>query len=335
MKHTEFVREQIARHLAWRTTQDISPQFGRQNGREYAHLIPKNEWAKTLLPEIRASLLAYLREKNIRHHTGTHNLMSSWVLCANLYAVCRTEDVFRELMRQFLVQQLAINIEQMSGVELEFAFDGNLSPKQLLGEEDGLRGSGQTSPDVAFLFASEGKPGVVLVECKYSEHSFYACSGRKKTHGSGKEVNPDPSRCLSRGVFSNLQQNCHQFKWGRRYWDHLTLGDEGHATLQCCPASRAGYQLLRQQALAEGVAKSGRYHPVFSAVAFDNRNTGLMRSMRSCGVDDIASQWGPLFVGDARFITWSHQDWVEFVRQHGEPSTVEWWLTYMSNRYGF
>lgn len=334
MKHTEFVREQIARHLAWRSTQDISPQFGRQNGREYAHLIPKNEWAKTLLPQIRASLLTYLREKNIRHHTGTHNLMSSWVLCANLYAVCRTEGVFLELMRQFLSQQLGIDIEQISEVELEFAFEGDLSPNQLLGEEDGIRGSGQTSPDVAFLLNSEGKTGVVLVECKYSEHSFYACSGRKKTHGSGKEVNPNPSRCLSRTLFSNLQQHCHQFKWGRRYWEHLTLADKSRETLQACPASRAGYQLLRQHALAEGVAKSGRYHPVVSAVAFDNRNTGLMRSMRSCGVDDIATQWAPLFVGAARFISWSHQDWVGFVREHGEESTVGWWLAYMTNRYG-
>ena len=86
---TDFKKKQIALQLAWRNTQGFSPEHGFQNKKEYPYIISKREWTKTVWDPIRKDLLKYLKEQNIQHHSGTHNLLSSWILCANLYYICR------------------------------------------------------------------------------------------------------------------------------------------------------------------------------------------------------------------------------------------------------
>ena len=126
---------------------------------------------------------------------------------------------------------------------------------------------------------------------------------------------------------------CHQTTWGRQYWEHLkhTADVKSLGALDRCPASTHGYQLLRQQALAEGIATHGEYDLVTSCVAFDERNETLRRSLRTTGLSDFR-EWGGLFQGKARFAVFTHQNWVEWVRTH---AAVEWadWLGYVQDRY--
>jgi hypothetical protein len=333
MKTNTFKSQQIEKQLQWRKEQDISLEFGKQNGRHYEHIINKKEWEKTLWKGIRSYLLSYLKANNIQHHTGTHNLLSSWVLCSNLYFICKINSYFNELIRKFLALKLNIEIDSVENVELEYALEGILCPNDLLGETDGNRGSGQTSPDVAFIIKNNGKNGLILVECKYTEHSFYACSGRKKKHQSGKIPNPDPIRCLDKMILKTMNDSCHHYMWGRKYWDYLTFTEYAFRNLKVCPASKAGYQLLRQQALAEGIAQSGHYSPVFSVVAFDKRNKKLMSSMNSSGIRNISEEWGLLFKGLSNFSSWEHQEWVNFVREKGDKAMVQDWIEYIEKRY--
>ena len=130
---------------------------------------------------------------------------------------------------------------------------------------------------------------------------------------------------------------CHQKVWGRRYWEHLwPVTDKSRLSrLSGCPTSTAGYQLFRQQALAEGIAASGKYGLVASCVAYDGRNEELMGCLGRTGMDDLRVGWPKLFPGAARFTTFTHQEWVEWVRQQDRPSELDDWLAYVGRRYGY
>ncbi len=128
---------------------------------------------------------------------------------------------------------------------------------------------------------------------------------------------------------------CHQRTWGRSYWRWLeeAADPEEFAPLACCPAARAGYQLFRQQALAEALARQGRRRFVVSAVALDERNDRLAGSLRSTGLADVRD-WGRLFRGAASFAVFTHQDWVAWLRANDSQGVWTGWSDWVARRYG-
>lgn len=334
-----FSHQQRDSQREWRKQHVSSPVWGSQNGTNHEHIIPKAEWLQTVWEGIRRDLEQYLIENKIHSHTGTHNLLSSWVLCANLYFPARLNPSMKRLMTEFLKQHVSSTIKEITCVELEFAFPAGdtLHPSLLLGEQDGNRGSGQTSPDVAFKVATETGVGIVLTECKYTEHSFYGCSARRTDTRGEKKGNPDPSRCLKGGTAYDYASICHQLSatWGRKYWQFLKLAPVARKKLNRCPAATAGYQLFRQQALANGIYQSGQYDLVASCVALDGGNTTLLNSLKSTGIADVQTEWGPLFDGSILFRTWTHRQWVEFVRANQTNGEHDSWLKYLNERYGY
>lgn len=107
------------------------------------------------------------------------------------------------MLARFLKKQVSPEIESVDQIELEYAESGELRPSRLLGEPEGIRGANQTSPDVAFIV--NGGKGLILTENKYTEHSFYLCSGKKPQHG-----NPDIKRCMDiEAVLRNPQEICY------------------------------------------------------------------------------------------------------------------------------
>jgi hypothetical protein len=330
MKYEEYRRNQIHLQLDWRSTQDISKEYGWQNGGQYSHIIPKNEWSKTIWEPIRYDLLKYLENEKIQQHTGSHNLLSSWVLCSNLYFGIFINEDFKELFRQFIEKKVNIEIEKIDAAYLEFV-PGERSKPNLLGEPGGIK---QTTPDVAIIFRSNKGKGLILVECKYTEHSFYDCSARRSKYKSKDTiVNPNPKRCLDKAILSDFENNCHQNVWARKYWMNLKISEFGKEKLSKCPACCGGYQLVRQQALAEGVANGSAYVNVTSCVAFDGRNEILMKSMKGSGIDSIESEWEKLFDMKSKFLVWKHQEWVEYVRKHGNREFLKNWTKYLKDRY--
>ena len=230
-------------------------------------------------------------------------------------------------------------IIEVKTVELEWAECPPLDPTTLLGEPKGKRGANQTSPDVAFVVGlKNGGQGLILTENKFVEHSFYRCSGRKKEY-----KNPDSSRCLdAKLVIDNPDAHCHLLNWetqtrtNRRYWDYIRISDAGRNSLRQCPAAVAGYQLFRQQALAEALAKkSSKYDLVVTSVAYDERNENLIGSMQSAGVRDFREDWGRLFAGKAQFASFSHQAWVRWVRENDVEALWSDWLEWVVERYDF
>ena len=322
----------------WRKDHIATREWGLWKGEPYAWLVPYADWEEGLWPGIRSgsdcSLPDYLEATAVRKHVGVHNLKSSWVLCANVYFPFGASEQGRDLLAGFLRNYVSPDIESVQALELEYEEErtGPLHQSVLLGEEGGGRGAGQTSPDLAFLV--NGGRGLVLTEVKFVEHSFYPCSAHSRQGSAERPGNPDPSRCENAlGVLAHPAAMCHQVAWGRLYWDHLApaIDDGKLRMLDCCPAARAGYQLFRQQALAEGIAVSGKYGLTITCVAMDERNGTLSHCLASTGIEHVR-QWGELFQGESRFSLFSHQQWVAWVREHGGR---EWsdWLRYVQSRY--
>ncbi len=333
----DFYWEQRKKQKQWRKDNGMPKELGFQNGKRYKHVLPRAKWEESLWDGIRKTLPAFIRQKNIKAHSGTHNLLSSWVLSANLYFPILYNPSMRDHMLQFLIEHVSNNITEITDIELEFAFPVGdpLHPANLLGESAGTRGSGQTSPDVALLVKTKNGDGIVLIECKYTEHSFYTCSARTKKDSSGRKGNSNPERCMISKTKDEYKKICNQIKWIRKYWDHIELSENASSILKRCPAATAGYQLFRQQALANGIAKSGRFDLVASGVAFDGRNDILKSCLRTTGISDFTEGWKNLFEDNVKFFTWPHQDWVEYVRINGTDSLQKDWVKYMNNRYGY
>jgi len=89
----------------------------------------------------------------------------------------------KQLLSTWLRKLTKLDIAEIIKLELEYEDPiPDLNPGMLLGESNqGMRGSGQTSPDLAVIFkTSSGEKGILLIESKFTEHSFYVCSGYQK-----------------------------------------------------------------------------------------------------------------------------------------------------------
>jgi len=93
----------------------------------------------------------------------------------------------------------------------------------------------------------------------------------------------------------------------RRYFDHLSKPLNARlvrdASLRC-PAAIDGYQLFRQQALAEALATRGPYGLVASCLAYHEGNEHLARCLSRIGLSHVR-EWGDLFDGQAMFRTFT------------------------------
>jgi hypothetical protein len=338
------------RQVRWRRDHVSTAEPGVQNRVTYPWLLPRWAWQEGLWPPLRGegagSLHAYLAANRVRPHTGVHNLKSSWVSGVNLYFPFGADAAGRALLAGFLREHADARIRTVESLDLEWAGDHELSPRVLLGETGGTRGGGQTSPDLA-LRVNDGE-GLLLIENKLVEHSFYPCSARTGSGSATRPGHPDPARCDDVRALLADPSRCHQVALGRRYWHwlHAAVDAEAWDALPRCPAATAGYQLLRQQALAEALAHSSRYGFVISGVALDARNERLRRCLASSGIADVRD-WARLFRGAASFAVFTHQDWAGWVREQaagrrrgteGEvrdpQSSWRAWSTWIAERYG-
>lgn len=88
---------QIANNINWRKFNIADTEWGNYNKKQYEHLVPKQNWSETIWIDIKDDLIHYIRSNHIQTHTAVNSLISSWVLCANLYFPIRTFQNFRNL----------------------------------------------------------------------------------------------------------------------------------------------------------------------------------------------------------------------------------------------
>lgn len=328
-----FKEAMLAQQVRWRRN-NLShiKENGQQNGREYEHILPWEQGWQNFYPKIQSELKTYLKDNNIKAHTGIHNLLSSWVACANLYWPFRNNDGFI-LLGEYLGKATGIKINRIEGMELEYAEkEEDFQPQQLLGEDEGMRGSGQTSPDIAIKFLTiDKRKGIFLIESKFTEHSFYRCSGYSKTK-PGKPVNPNNKRCHDmKQVVRSSFKDCHLTapEWERKYWD-LLKNHFNYKNLKICPMAKCCYQIFRQQALAKGLEK--KYDISMSCVAVDSRNENLINSSLSVGLKPFPEGWKDVFP-KLPFLWLTHNNWFDFVKSNNRDGKWNEWVDYIENRY--
>jgi hypothetical protein len=337
MSSREFTKQAVERQVQWHR------QFSRDSvnpAPRSPSLLPAERWEENLWPGIRSTsadpLSSCLQTANgNRPRTEElRDLKSSWILCANLYFPFRHE---RELFLHFFRRHLAPDIAAVESVECCYADPVVCDPSKVLGEPAAYSGlQGPTLPDLGIhIRLQSGGKGLVLTDCMYAEPSFSECTGRRKTSG-----NPHPEACLNfSSLYPDLMELCWQMNWAndhrrnRRYWEQIHLSPHGEETLRQCPAA-GGYQLFRMQALAEAFAwRRNKYERVFLGVAYDTRNRELVHSLQRIGVNDFTVDWEPLFEGKSTFRTWTHQQWVAWIRE--QDTTGRWrdWSDYVQARY--
>jgi len=314
--------------------------------------LPEAEWEQGLFPDLRSDgahpLSAYLESTGVHWHGARNQLHSSWTLCANLYFPFGRDAASRALLTAFWAQHLealapanrpAHALQAVTALELEYAeAEGTgREPAVLLGELSGARGRRQTSPDVGLMLEFEGGgKGLVLMEVKYTEHSFYNCS-------RAQELDDNTLRrdCVdawqSGALLDDPETLCAQARERKRPYlallvDTFRRRDPNQACHQC-PALRGGYQLFRQQALAAALQQTDTYDFVLSAVAYDPHNSALTRSLWATGLEHALEGWTRLA---QPFIGIPHDDWVGFVRdQPNKPAWCDAWVEYIADRYGY
>lgn len=214
----DFGRWVSSYQAAWRRENISSDARGWWRGRQYGWILPTELWEEGLWSGIRSgsdwSLPAYVRHNNVKKHNDIHNLKSSWTLCANLYFPFGQSEYGRSLLAGFLKAHVSDQVQHVDALELEYAETGDLHPSRLLGEQGGMRGAGQTSPDIGLLV--NGHRGLILAETKFAEHSFYPCSAHWGRGRGSRPPNPHPERCNDPLAGLQAAIQCHQNVWGRK-----------------------------------------------------------------------------------------------------------------------
>lgn len=301
--------------------------WGAWANKHYEHILPWEDRFFGLWPGIRSDVLGYLEEGLISPHPSWHHLNSSWTLAANAFFPFRSCQGGQELLASFLAAHVAPEIVGVSEIELEFQDPPPFDQESLLGETGGRRGQGQTSPDVGVKVTDEtGARGVVLFEVKYKESDFEDCSQYKKLEGG--------ERSACHGLRSLIADpgRCPFTESGRRYIPilraALSAGMRGSAD-RPCPAANGGYQLARQQALAEALVAAGAYGFAISTVIVPMANNPIHRIDQTSTLSD----WGSIFDGQSRFVTVHFEDLLGYVESTDGPAWTAEWVDYMRSRY--
>jgi|GEM_PF-825545 len=335
-----FKSKMVTHQILWKNNHlPHIAKHGWQNGKQYSHILPKVNQEENFFKPIQKELFypnyRYLKQKRFKPHSGVHNLLSSWALCAKMYWPFNNPEG-KILLARYFKTQANLEIETIQSVELEYEDKSlALKPAILLCEDNnGTRGSGQTSPDLAILFKTKkGEDGILLIECKFTEHSFYSCSGYKKQNPSGRVPNPDNKRCLdAKGILVSDYANCHLISWERKYWDLLgrDLDKVKFSSLSRCPMSSCCYQLFRQQTLAKRLQK--KYSIVASCVAMNERNSTLIYSGNRTGLIPFPRGWQELFQIPPFYLL-THQAWFEYMKAHNHRERWDEWIEFVGERY--
>lgn len=299
---------------------------------EYEHILPWEKREFNFYPPIRRDLFSFIDVKGIQPHASIHNLLSSWVLCSNMYWPFNNKEGSESLCK-YLSKEANISIDKIEEMDLEYECENDsLKPAVLLGETRGKRGSGQTSPDLAIKFKTkDNKKGIFLIESKFTEDNFEPCSGYVTK--PGREANPDKSRCeRPKDIIKSNFSDCYLLTLGRYYWDLLgkSLDRGKYISFTQCPISNCCYQIFRQQALAKGLEKI--YDISISCVAIDSRNEKIINSSCKGELKPLPEGWKDLFP-ESNFIWLTHNNWFEFVKENNSGGKWDNWIDYIENRY--
>ncbi|MFC1980772.1 hypothetical protein ACFLVN_00805 [Chloroflexota bacterium] len=296
----------------------------------YEHILPARLWFQNLWSYIRRAADDYFKHEKIKWHNERDNLLSSQILCVNIFFPLRNHP---SLLDGFL-RKFYSSLTQVTRVDFEY-----IGPKgKNYFNEPGGRGYSRTSADVAVTWNdAEGKDNLLLVEFKFTERDFGGC---------GKSKNPDPDRCNSgRKVIDTPKTECYRAspEVDRPYWD-MILSPQGPFRVEKlkktehCPFKYDFYQLMRNQLLAKCIAedKNAGFSTAEFAVCYDDRNETLLNLSHVVdGNTNPLTTWEAFLKNPSNCKHFTIQQLFEYIdHTNNLPSEVVQWRAYLNKRYG-
>ena len=293
---------------------------------KYEHILPARLWNRNLWSGIRREVIDYFSRKKIKWHNQRDNLLSSQILCVNIFFPLRNHlSLLAGFLREFYP-----SLAKVTDIDFEY-----IGPRNYFNEPGG-RGFNRTSADVAITWENtKGKNNLLLVEFKFTEPNFGECS---------KSRNPDQDRC-NHGelVISSPQTECYRSEKRRPYWD-IILSPQGPFIqevlnkTQYCPFRYDFYQLMRNQLLAKCIAEDedSGFSVVEFAVCYDVRNKNLLNLSHPVdGNSNPFTSWESFLKNPSSFKYFTIQQLLKHIDHTDSlPIELEQWRAYLNKRYG-
>jgi len=299
---------------------------GKWKSTKYPHILPEGKWDLNLWDSIRKEAQFYFNDNNIAWHKYKHNLLSSQVMCVNIFFPLKKHlDVLEPWLSSYFN-----NVGNV--VDLDFEYIGPEGKDYF--NENGGRGQNRTSSDVSITWLDKAKrKNMLLLEFKFTESSFGEC---------GKKGNPDRSRCLSSNkVVASPQTQCYRAEVGRTYWDIIPTNEsplrkERLTADGYCPFRYDFYQLMRNQLLAHCIQADSEagLHRVEFGVIYHADNDKLLRMSHSFdGERNPLKAWRSMLKNPDPFHYFAVQDLISTIEERLPDGLIEW-RTYLKQRYG-
>jgi len=340
-RQNAFEQQEIFRQVAFKRRRWSELGDGRSSKRStytYPHILPAGHERLAFYEPLADTILAYLAEEDIALHSEVLNLKSSQAACLNFFFPFR-QDL--DLARSAL-QPLLLGLREVTGIEFEYT--GPPEVTQWLGEsERGKRGLYRTSIDAAIFWIGRSKrKHTTLVEWKYTEHSFGACSAFQSA------PKDDRARCRALDVARDRDpaRSCLLTTGGdrrsRRYWEHMEAAGislPAFASVQGCPFQGPFYQLMRQFLLAAYLRQTGEADEVEVVSIGFARNTKLhevpsqLRSLVDSGGEGVVGAWNAVLTGVPPMRHWTVEQLMARVRVNKIEGIDLGWRNYLRERY--
>ena len=291
----------------------------------YEHILPARQWTQNLWPGIRRTAVDYFRRKKIKWHNERGNLLSSQILCVNIFFLLKNHT---SLLDGFL-REFYPSLAKVTDIDFEYIGRRNYF------NEPGGRGYNRTSTDVSIEWEdTTGKSNLLLIEFKFTEPNFGECS---------KSGNLDQQRCNhAELIISCPKTQCYRSEKQRTYWDTI-LSPQGPfivemlSKTQYCPFRYDFYQLMRNQLLAHHITedKDSGVHFAEFAVCYDDRNKNILNLSHPIdGDSNPLTSWKSFLKDKNTFKHFTIQQLLEYIENTDTlPSELEQWRTYLNKRY--
>lgn len=308
------MREQQARYKT--ATLGITAQ-GKWRGKEYPHILPKDCWSLNLWEEISYKAILNFEKSAIAWHKYKHNLLSSQVICVNIFFPLKKH---LDVLEPWLSSHFG-DVESV--VDLDFEYIGPESTNYF--GETGSRGQNRTSSDVSITWLDKAKrKNMLLLEFKFTQPDFGQCS---------KQGNPKPERCFySRKVVAFPQTECYRVEdKKRRYWEYVLSSNspfrrEVLTTERFCPFRYDFYQLMRNQLLAHRIQSDPEavFDRVEFGVIYHADNDKLLRMSHPFGGErNPLEAWPTLLRNPHTFHAFTVQDLISTIEERLPDPLIE------------
>ena len=314
-------REQMERHQIKYKEEALGiEEWGLWRRRCYPHILPKRMWNLNLWESIREEAEHYFDDNEIAWHNQKHNLLSSQIMCVNIFFPMRQH---LDILKVWLSHYSSFSeLEKVTALDFEYIGTKNYF------NEPGGRGQNRTSSDLSITWQDkERKKNMLLLEFKFTEPDFGQCS---------KQGNPDYKRCLS----PNYQMQCYRTEIGRPYWRMILSSNspclsELFTKQSYCPFRYNFYQLMRNQLLAHCIQSNPEedFNRVEFGVIYHAGNeilTTMSRPFR--GESNPLIAWPKLLKNPNTFHVFTLQDFLNTIEPKLHTRLVDW-RAHLKQRY--